>query len=309
MVPDKFWEGIGGELADRWAEVSIPALIFWLGGLLAWARSRGGLDQLSIVSGWLDRQSTPVELAALLTVFLGIAASGVIVQRFATPVLRLLEGYWPAALEPLQRRLIGRVKQRAADDDAAWQRLAPLLELTAPPTKEQLSELAKLERRRHRLPSHESSFMPTRVGNTLRAAETRPADKYGLGAVAVWPRLWLVLPDASRHELLTARAQLDGAVGAVVWGLLFCGFAAWTWLAIPVGLVITGMAILLWVPACSEVFGDLLEASYDLHRTVLYQRLRWPLPTNPQQEHSQGERLTAYLWRGSDDSRPKFTPP
>ena len=47
----------------------------------------------------------------------------------------------------------------------------------------------------------------------------------------------------------------------------------------------------------------------DLHRTALYQQLRWPLPTDPKQEHSQGEHLTSYLWRGSHDPDPTFTPP
>ncbi len=63
------------------------------------------------------------------------------------------------------------------------------------------------------------------------------------------------------------------------------------------------------VPARAQVFGDLIEAAYDQHRTVLYTQLRWPLPANPQQEREHGQRLTAYLWRGSDTPDPTFTPP
>ena len=78
--------------------------------------------------------------------------------------------------------------------------------------------------------------MPTRIGNILRAAETRPYDHYGLEAVIVWPRLWLVLPDSARQELSTARASLDSSVAAVIWALGFCAFAPLAWWAAPVGL-------------------------------------------------------------------------
>jgi hypothetical protein len=31
-----FWQTVGSKLADRWASVSVLALIFWLGGLASW---------------------------------------------------------------------------------------------------------------------------------------------------------------------------------------------------------------------------------------------------------------------------------
>jgi hypothetical protein len=37
----------------------------------------------------------------------------------------------------------------------------------------------------------------------------------------------------------------------------------------------------------------------DLYRPLLCQALRWPLPTNPQEERELGKALTEYLWRGS----------
>jgi hypothetical protein len=63
------------------------------------------------------------------------------------------------------------------------------------------------------------------------------------------------------------------------------------------------------LPGRAQLFGDLIEAAYDLHRTALYHRLRWPLPADPEQEHSHGQQLTAYLWRGSHAPAPTFTPP
>jgi hypothetical protein len=305
-----FWDAIGGRLADRWAAVATPALVFWLGGLLAWAFHHGGLHQLTTPTDWLGRQTSITQLTVVATVLLGVAASGLFVARLTTPMLRLLEGYWPSWLAWLRRSLLARLQQRAAAEDAAWQQLAAdVLDHPATTTSDQLAAFARLDQRRRRRPNAANRYLPTRIGNILRAAETWPADKYGLDAVAVWSRLWLLLPDSTRQELLAARTALDSAVAAAIWGLLFCIFAIWSPIAIPIGLVVAAAAIGFWAPARAEIFSDLVEAAFDLHRTDLYRQLRWPLPANPKQEHSQGEQLTSYLWRGSDDPNPSFTPP
>lgn len=305
-----FWDAIAGKLADRWAAMAAPALVVWLGGLLAWAYHRGGLHQLTTVTNWLDRQTSVTQLTVVLTVLVGIAASGLLVSRLTTPMLRLLEGYWPSWLAWLRRPLLVHLEQQAAAEDAAWQQLATdVLDHPDTTTADQLAAFARLDQRRRRRPKAANRYLPTRIGNILRAAESWPADKYGLDAVAVWPRLWLLLPDSTRQELMAARAALDSAVGVAIWGLLFCGFAIWMPLAILIGLVVTAAAIRFWAPARAENFGDLLEAAFDLHRTTLYRQLRWPLPANPKQEHTHGEQLTSYLWRGSDDPDPSFTPP
>ena len=123
--------------------------------------------------------------------------------------------------------------------------------------------------------------MPTRVGNILRAAETRPYHRYGLEAVTVWPRLWLVLPDPARQELTTARGSVDASVAAAIWGLAFVAFTPLAWWAAPAGIPSPTAAVLWWVPARAEVFADLVEGAFDLYRTTLYQQLRWPVPSNP----------------------------
>ena len=57
------------------------------------------------------------------------------------------------------------------------------------------------------------------------------------------------------------------------------------------------------------MFADLVEASYDLYRSTLYQQLRWPLPANPADEQQSGRNVTKYLLRGSEAHEPEFTPP
>ena len=299
-----FWEAIGGKLADRWAAVSVPALIFWLGGLAAWIYHRGGLHTVSAPT-WLKGQSSVEQAAVIVIALLGVAASGVVVERAATPVLRLLEGYWPSWSAPLRRRLTTRLASRAANEAPAWQEAHARVR-GANLAAEDLVAYNRLERRRRRRPAAAGYFLPTPIGNILRAAERRPIDKYGLDTITVWPHLWLLMPETTRSELRAARASLDTAVVAAIWGILFCAFAAFTWLVIPIGLAVAITAVTVVIPARAQIFGELIEAAYDLHRTAIYQQLRWPLPANPKEEHTTGPELTTYLRRGSDKATPTF---
>jgi hypothetical protein len=305
-VLTEFWQAAGGKLAERWADVSAQALVFWLAGLAAWLHHRSGLHALAAPSNWLGRQNAAVQVLTVLALLIAVASSGIAVDSAAGQALRLLEGYWPRWAGSLRRRLVRTHLRRADHDKLSWQRAHARIQaddLTA----DDLAKYAVLERRRRRRPSAPAYFMPTAIGNILRAAERRPADKYGLDAIVVWPRLWLLLPDTTRADLLTARKSLDSAVRAVIWGSAFCLFAVLTWLALPVGLAVVLIATTVVIPARAYAFGELFEAAFDLHRRALYQQLCWPLPANPEEEGPAGRQLTAYLWRGSDRPTPDFT--
>jgi hypothetical protein len=304
----KFWESLGGKLADRWVTVSVPALIFWLGGVLAWALDHGGWAAFKRPNDWVGRQPGVVQAILLVVALLAVAASGVLVDRFTGRALALLEGYWPAPLGPLRRWLVARADTRMTADESAFARLAGLVH-DGTATPQQRGQYVRIDQRNRRRPPARARLMPTRIGNVLRAAETRPIDKYGLDAVALWPHLWLLLPETTRTELAAARRSLDSAVAAVLWGLLFVAFTPWTWWAAPVAVVVTAAAIYLWVPPRAEVFADLIEAAFDLHRTALYTQLRWPLPANPAEERQSGRRMTTYLARGLTGTNPTFTTP
>jgi len=308
-VLTEFWQAVGGKLADRFAAVAVPALVFWLGGLAAWTVHQGSLAAVTRRLGWLDQQGAGVQVAVVLTVLLAVAGSGIVIGELAAPVLRLLEGYWPRWADPLRLRLARRLAERAAAEANAWQKAYERVQPSADPTAEDLADYTRLERRRRRRPSSPAYFLPTPIGNILRAAERRPFDKYGLDAVVVWPRLWSALPETLRSDLLAARASLDQAAIVGVWGVLFCAFAPFTFWAIPIGLAVAATAVIAVVPGRAQAFGELMEAAYDQYRTTLYTQLRWPLPANPHQERIEGHRLTSYLWRGSDDMSPAFIPP
>jgi hypothetical protein len=322
-----FWGTVAGKMTDRWADIVAPALLFWAGGVLAWVFHGSGWSAFT-GSGWsrLSDEITTrpngqsVAVAAKLGVVLGAlliaTISVIVVERLTLPVLRLLEGYWPSWLRGLtERRRRAAEKRKRADDDA-WQQMQNRTEKqlesptqNAEPTAEERLRMAGLEHRRRHRPILDEELLPTRVGNILRASETRPDHRYGLGAVVIWPRLWLVLPDLAREELTTARGSLDESVAAVIWGLGFMAFTPLAWWAAPAGILAAAIAVKWWVPARAEVFADLVEGAYDLYRSALYQQLRWPLPANPAEEQHTGQELTRYLVRGSDKPKPEFTSP
>jgi hypothetical protein len=302
----QFWDAMGGKLADRWLALSVPAVVFWFGGALAWLTGTNDwVMALSGLSRWLESLSVTGQFMILLLGLLGIGASGVVVARAGTPVLRLIEGYWPRALDPLARHLTGRIEKRMTSSVMRFSELERKKnEGTA--TEAEVKEHIRLDEEMHRWPAR-PPYLPTSVGNTLRAAERRPEDKYGLDAVTLWPHMWQVIPTTSRDDVGEARAALDNSVGAVCWGLLFLVFTPFSWWALPVGLAVAGAALFIWVPSRAQVYADQLEALFDLYRRQLYNALRWPLPRDPDHEREQGRLLTTYLWRGLEGPEPRFT--
>lgn len=301
---NKFWETLGGKLAEHWVVTLVtPAFVFWAGGLGAWAW-RVGPIRLNHALDRFIQLPEPAQVALLIGGLLVVMASAVLVQGFELRALRLLEGYWPSWTRPLRRWLIAKQNASITRKDARFQVLARkgLRNLTA----EEREAYAFLDWMHMHVPEVPAERMPTRLGNVLRAAEQRPQSKYGLDGIICWPRLWLLLPDSVRNELTEARANLNAAVRLWLWGVLFLLWSMWTVLAVPVGLLIALVAY-RWALRAAEIYGQLFEAAFDLHRTILFESLRWPLPATPADERKAGEELTAYLWRGSDQIKLNFT--
>lgn len=288
----KILESFGSKLAEQWvATLLTPAFVFWAGGAAA-GLQRFGWKPASI---WFSQQPEPLQIALLVGVFCLIVASAFVVQRFDLPVLRFLEGYWHPWLRPLRRWLIAREVKRSQKISQRWQTLKRLN--PAQMTAEQRDELIQLDWQQLYLPL-ENQLMPTRLGNILHAAEQRPLEKYGLDAIICWSRLWLLLSDVVKKDLQEARADLNTAVRIWLWSLLFILWTIWAWWAAPVGIISAIFAYYYWAVDAARNYGELIEATFDLHRHLLYQSLRWNLPPDPNEERRVGRQLTEYLWRG-----------
>jgi hypothetical protein len=265
----KFSENLGGKLAEQWiATVLTPAFAFWFGGLLTIIYHNGWIPPVT----WFSQQTEPLQIASLVVALLGVAASAQLVSRFDQALLRFLEGYWPRWLHPLRRWLLARQSDQYEKAEQRFQVLDRTL-MAASEARHTadavlLEEYASLDWSLRGVPALPEQRMPTRLGNRLRASERMPHDKYGLDAVVCWPRLWLLLPDGTKNEVTAARQALDAAARLWLWGLLFTLWAVWAWWAAPIGILVVVLAY-RWILNAAEVYGDLVEAAFDLHRYKL----------------------------------------
>ncbi|TGO02778.1 hypothetical protein PN36_19325 [Candidatus Thiomargarita nelsonii] len=276
-------------------------LFFWVGGLIAWF-----LQAIDWQPYWHDIKPEDGIVLVFCILFV-MTLFTVLVKRFDVFILRFLEGYhWPFLLrfwiiDKKQKCFWGYEKKERRFQELANKAYGNPYALTG----EEREEYARLDQEFMYLPELERR-MPTRLGNILRAAEQRPQEKYGLDAIICWPRLWLVLPDAAKAEITQARNNLNDAAQIWLWGVLLVIWTVWTWWAIPVALLLAFVAY-HWMIQAAEIYVQLVESSFDLYRFSLYNSLHWPKPANPAEEYEQGQQLTAYLWRGSEQTTPTFS--
>ena len=261
-----------------------------------------------------------------------VVASAFAIQRFDTPIIRFLEGYWYPWLEPVRRARIAYYRQYKQDlikrsnilrtcekeSKARFKDLKTIIETKGAsvltPVKrneyEQLNEcfltstqqetLARIRIALQKLPDNKE-LMPTRLGNILRTAERRPLKKYGLDPIICWSRLWFLLPEAARKDLQDARADLNNAARLWLWSILFLVWAIFgSWWAIPLGILSALFAYYTWALSAAVTYGDLLDAAFDLYRSQLYRVLRMPLPRNSEEEKEKGQILCENLRRSPD---------
>jgi hypothetical protein len=332
------------------ARVLTPAFAFWAGGLAAvWWHShrlavsaRGWSHELSVTAAWLRQLPGLAQGLVVVAGLILVAVSALAAERLTQPLLRFLEGYgWRPRW--LRDRLIGYRRGRYRHWDARVAALATRQRLGIL-TPEEFFELEGLEKadpapdpgrlrelrqRRatgldarstgelgrgravlHAMPRQDALGMPTRLGDILRAAERRPADKYGLDAIACWPALWLLLPAEVKTELVQARSALDNAARTWLWGALFVVWTPWTWLAVPVAIVVPAVAYCIGILTAATAFGQLTVTAFDLYRFRLYDSLRLPRPSSPALERNRdGSRVTRLLWVGLDEPGLQYVDP
>ncbi|WP_159784183.1 hypothetical protein [Sodalinema gerasimenkoae] len=292
----KVFEGAISKVSERWLPNILGSpLLFWVGVFLLYI--------YSLENNWQDffqEFSTYDDSKQLVIVGLALSAiiaSDFIVRQFEFPCLRILEGYWFAWTNPLRKRLIRYWENYQNQLEQDFSKLDTQKELTADESQKLIKLITQLER----LPlnvtaSHNPDLMPTRLGNILRAYERKPTEKYGLDAIVCWSRLWLLLPDPVKLDLTSARSDLNSAVRLWIWGILFatCGWLL-NPIAIPIGLLVAVLAYYFWMLPAAQVYGILIDATFDTHRHLLYEALRFPQPESPKTEAEQGQQLTQYL--------------
>ncbi|HKS46572.1 MAG TPA: hypothetical protein VJT49_15950 [Amycolatopsis sp.] len=292
---ESIFRTVSGRASQRVFGAALLATVFLGAAVGAWSIHDGG-DLLARSRRWLNERSGFEQGLATAAVLVGVTLVGLIILAMVPPVLRLLEGYWPTWLEPVRARLVRRITDAADRDAGEMQELE----------REHRTD-SRLDRRLRQLPSVAERYLPTILGNLVRAAQTRPIDKYGLDPVAIWPHLFLVMPETTQKEITAAVNALERAVMAVFWCLLFVVLSPWVWWAGPLGIAGAALLQRTIVHGAARTHAELIEAAIDLYRLDLYRKLSWPLPANPAEERELGEQLVSYLRYGSDGTEPAFT--
>jgi hypothetical protein len=300
----KFWELMGGKLAERCAALWSAALVFWGGVFAVGAYATDG--RLAGVVEHAGGQPAIAQVGLIIAALVVVGGSALVVRRLTSPALSLLRGPWRGPLLWwLSRSLESRFDRKAERWTGEWQRLSKVIDDR--PTLRERMDFTRLDDRLRRVPSIESGRLPTTVGNTFRAMDVLVEAKYGLVSHVVWPRLWLLLPEQARDELTAAGAGLDSAVSAAVWASAFVLFGLWTFQASLVGLLVLVLTVRFWVPMRAAAFADLVESAFDLHRMRLYDQLGLRSPASPAGEVAAGRTLTQYLYRGTIPAETTFT--
>jgi len=272
----------------------LPVLLLPLAIAAPWAVQDGRLEDVAQAWSRRDLSVQIVTLGFALAIVWFLAA---IVASQWRNIIRLYEGY------PLMRiPLLGNVSARWY-----WRRAQEL---------ESTSDVWQLY---YYFPAVESDFLPTRLGNVLRAAERYPYYRYGADTIVVWPRLYRLLERQAVEDVEDARASLEfmlvislwfalsGAGGAVV--LLLSGDSAT--LASAWFLAGAALAYLTYVSAiwAAVEYGEQLRTAMELYRLDLLAQLRLSVPTDLNEERSAWLRLTDFVGAGIADPDQRYEIP
>jgi hypothetical protein len=270
---------------------------FLVGSLLPCLGFGAAIGSLVITGiGWTETHKVVRSIPNSERWLIGVVAAAALLLLavlLGTQINRLVvwwEGYWrPKCLgRPfvcLQRR-----RYRRLNDDDPWDSTRMFREF----------------------PSDDSDFLPTRLGNTLLAAENYSRARYGIDSVLFWPRLYLLLDEPERAIVDDARravdqfvvlATLSATASFVAVGMGLSGFVSGI-VVVPSAL---GAAVLAYLTYRSAVtaaitFGDLVRSVFDLYRRKLLFEIGIAPAKGPEEERRVWEALSKYLLRGATDT-------
>ncbi len=169
--------------------------------------------------------------------------------------------------------------------------------------------------------------LPTRLGNVMRAYERYSAVVYGIEAIAIWPRLSMIIPAEARESIREAEAffyfsinmLFIGIITIVTSGIMLInafyreGMAnaaeSFTW---PVFMVIAASIFFIlfsWarLPDAALERGDQVKSIFDLYRKPLAEALGFELPATEAEERKLWELISRrMLLRLSGDRLPGY---
>ncbi|MEU0519997.1 hypothetical protein [Streptosporangium sp. NPDC006007] len=259
---------IGKKLAERWATLlALPGFLYMAVATAAHTLGWGHALDMGLLSRRIDQWARNPSLQSAggaMLIVVAVLAGSVAVGLASATLGRLVSHVWtlpggrpPASWVAQWRRGRSRRAKSEADDPGA----TPDRILAAIDRADRVC-LVEADR-------------PTWVGDRLRACRIRVEHAYGLDLDAVWPRLWLLVPDSTRTEIAAARDAYSASARLMGWALLYLLLTIWWWPAALIG-VIVGVTAQIKARDTTGVLADLLESTVDLHVRELATRLGHP---------------------------------
>lgn len=261
-----------------------------------------------------DKLSGLTQTLLLVGVLIAIAALAYLVQNFQYSIVRLFEGYgwrFPLSARMRQARVDYHTARAKALDLQMQQALAAQEEDTL---RERAFELLT-----YYPPSfHLDLFMPTSIGNILRASEVYALDRYGLDSVIIWSRLRSVLKTEALAPLDDKRMTLDAlllltflaALFALFWCTVLAIFTTrWgLFLLCALGLPLAWICYQNAVQS-AIAYGEQIKATFDVYRGDLLKALGKETPAALPQEKTVWNTLTRFWYYNETDASEFFNPP
>jgi hypothetical protein len=126
-------------------------------------------------------------------------------------------------------------------------------------------------------------ILPTKIGNTIKAFEEYPSNRYGMDAIALWPRLVPVLQDEDFLVYVTQEKAvfdflLNTWIVVALLGAELAYRALFIWNLSSLIIIVVAMGFALFVlyegmNIAARQWGTVVRVAFDLHRHHLAQRL------------------------------------
>lgn len=244
---------------------------------------------------------------------LAVLLAAVLVRPFQIAAVQALEGYWASSWLTFPEQLaIERHRRRRSM--AVWgvtqvgvSEKTPANRTFAEVTRylRQNAQNKRWEDRAHRVldgyPLDQAYLLPTALGNILRRAELSAGERYGLGTVGMYPRLYPHLSARLDTQMSVELNLLDVSAALV---FVFAGSATasaplvWRldgWSLLPVAFVVGAAVAYRGARRAAGFLAVLLHTAFDLHRFDMLTALHRKLPLTPEQELLENQALTEFL--------------
>ncbi|MEV0038901.1 hypothetical protein [Streptomyces sp. NPDC050804] len=295
---------LGGKLTERWLNLLVlPGALFLAATAAGTAlghrhwhdvdRLRTTLDELAARPA-LDRTGTAALLVAL--VLLTATAASLAAQFLGGAI----ERYWLRfGRNPLSRALTARRARRWQErDEKLGEAIGQAHRTGAGPNgavlipSSTLAQIQALTEARNRIALREP-VRPTWYGDRMQATADRVEAAYGVDLAALWPRLWLILPEPAVRQIQSARDSYSAAARLAAWAVGYALLACWWWPAVLATLCCAAMARSRARTAL-DALADLIEAAVDVHGRELATRIGLISPEAPGRlGHDTGDEMSA----------------